>query len=126
MKMKAFKLGDLLEVILDRIAPRLDISKEDIKVNVTGLVLGEKLHEDLINKTESNRIYELDDMYIILRNNEDVLKYQNIKKIDLTEYNTSKDVELISKDEIEEIVMSYLKNYPSKGCFDNGEVNDMQ
>jgi len=116
LKMKAFKLGDLLDVILDRIAPRLDISKEDIKVNVTGLVLGEKLHEDLINKTESNRIYELDDMYIILRNNEDVLKYQNIKKVDLTEY-TSKDVELISKDEIEEIVMSYLKNYPSRGCF---------
>jgi len=114
--MKAFKLGDLLDVILDRIAPRLDILKEDIKVNVTGLVLGEKLHEDLINKTEFNRIYELDDMYIILRNNEDVLKYQNIKKIDLTEY-TSKDVELISKDEIEEIVMSYLKNYPSRGCF---------
>jgi len=50
LKMKAFKLGDLLDVILDRIAPRLDISKEDIKVNVTGLVLGEKLHEDLINK----------------------------------------------------------------------------
>ena len=60
LKMKAFKLGDLLDVILDRIAPRLDISKEDIKVNVTGLVLGEKLHEDLINKTEFNRIYELD------------------------------------------------------------------
>jgi len=110
LKMKAFKLGDLLDVILDRIAPRLDISKEDIKVNITGLVFGEKLHEDLINNTESNRIYELDDMYVILKNNENISKYQKIKKIDLYEY-TSKDVELISKDEIEKIAMKYLRNH---------------
>jgi FlaA1/EpsC-like NDP-sugar epimerase len=114
LKMNAFRLGDLLDVILDRIAPRLGISKEDIEVNVTGLVHGEKLHEDLINNTESNRIYELDDMYVILRNNENISKYQNIKKIDLHGY-TSKDVESISKEEIEEIVMKYLKKYLARG-----------
>ena len=119
LKMKAFKLGDLLDVILDRIAPRLGISKESIKVNVTGLIPGEKLHEDLINNTESNRVYELDDMYVILRNNEDISKYQDFKKTNLHEY-TSKDVELISKEEIEEIVMKYLKKYLSRGGFNNG------
>ena len=119
LKMKAFRLGDLLDIILDRIAPRLGISKEDIEVNVAGLISGEKLHEDLINDTESNRVYELDDMYVILRNNEDVSKYQDFKKIDLHEY-TSKDVELISKDEIEEIIMKYLKKYLSRGGFNNG------
>ena len=108
LKMKAFRLGDLLDVILDRIALRLGISKKEIEVNVTGLISGEKLHEDLINSTESNRVYELDDMYVILKNDEDVSKYQNIKKIDLHEY-TSNDVELISKDEIEKIVMQYLE-----------------
>ena len=107
LKMKAFRLGDLLDVILDRIAPRLGISKEGIEVNVTSLEQGEKLHEDLINNTESNRIYEIDDMYVILNNNEDASKYQNIKKTDLHEY-TSKDVELISKDGIEKIVMNNL------------------
>ena len=119
LKMKAFQLGDLLDVILDRIAPRLGISKEDIEVNITGLLQGEKLHEDLINNTESNRVYELDDMYVILRDDENVSKYQNIKKINLHEY-TSKDVKLISKDEMEEIVMEYLKKYLSKGGFNNG------
>ena len=119
LKMKAFRLGDLLDVILDRIAPRLGISKEDIEVNVTGLEQGEKLHEDLINNTESNRVYELDDLYIILRNNEDISKYQDFKKTNLHEY-TSKDVELISKEEIEEIVMKYLKKYLSRGGFNNG------
>ena len=119
LKMKAFKLGDLLDVMLDRIAPRL--GKEDIEVNVAGLISGEKLHEDLINNTESNRVYELDDMYVILRNNENVSKYQNTKKINLHEY-TSKDVKLISKDEMEEIVMKYLKKYLSMGGFNNGII----
>lgn len=108
LKMKAFRLGDLLDVILDRIAPRLCISKEYVKVNVTGLVLGEKLHEDLTNSTESNRVYELDDMYVVLTNNEDVFKYQNIKKANLYGY-TSENVKLISKEEIEGIVMEYTK-----------------
>ena len=121
LKMKAFRLGDLLDVILDRIAPRLGTSKEDIEVNVVGLISGEKLHEDLINNTESNRVYELDDMYVILRNNEDVSKYQNLKKTDLHEY-TSKDVELISKDDLEGIVMKYFKKYLSRGGFNNGIV----
>ena len=127
LKMKAFRLGDLLDVILDRIAPRLGISKEDIKVNITGLVSGEKLHEDLINTTESNRVCELDDMYMILRNlNEDVSKYQNIKKIDLHEY-TSKDVELIAKEEIEEIVIKYLNKISGqmRGGFNNGGLKNV-
>ena len=124
LKMKAFRLRDLLDVILDRIAPRLGMSKEDIKVDITGLISGEKVHEDLINSTEYNRIYELDDLYVILRNDEDASKYQNIKKADLYEY-TSKDVELITKDELEEIVMKYLKII-WRGGFNNGRLNDIQ
>lgn len=108
LKMKAFRLGELLDVILDRIAPRLGVSEDEIKVNRNGLISGEKLHEDLINNTETNRIYELDNMYVVLRNDEDASKYQDIKKTDLHEY-TSKDVERISKDEIEEIIMKYLE-----------------
>ena len=121
LKMKAFRLGDLLDVILDRIGPRLGVSKDEIKVNMMGLIPGEKLHEDLMNNTESTRVYELDDMYVILRDDEDVSKYQSIKKIDLHEY-TSKDVELISKDEIERIAMEYLRNYLTRGGFNNGIV----
>jgi len=110
LKMKAFRLGDLLDVILDRIAPKLDIPKEDIKVNVTGLVSGEKLHEDLINYTEFDRIYELDDMYVILRNNKDIPEYKNIRKINLRQC-SSNSVEIISREELEEIVMEYLKKH---------------
>ena len=54
LKMKAFKLGDLLDVILHKIAPRLNIPEEDIKVNMIGLVNGEKLHEGWLTVQNQN------------------------------------------------------------------------
>lgn len=108
LKMKAFKLGDLVEVVLDRIAPRLKIPREDIRVNVTGLMTGEKLREDLINDTDSSRIYELDDMYVVLPDDESSARYPSIGKASLSRY-TSNDVEFISKGEIEMTVLKYLE-----------------
>ena len=115
LKMKAFKLGDLVDVILTRIAPRLNIPKEDIEFNVTGLVQGEKLHEDLINQAECSRIYTLDDMYVLLPDNESRAKYPAISTVTLSTY-SSNSVELISQEDIERIVLKYLESYgPHKG-----------
>jgi UDP-N-acetylglucosamine 4,6-dehydratase len=108
LKMKAFKLGDLVDVILETIAPRLNIPRRDIELNISGLVTGEKLHEDLINDTESPRLYELNDMYIVLPNSEARVRYPTLKESRLSRY-TSSDVPLLSKHEIEEIVMEYLQ-----------------
>lgn len=109
LKMRSFKLEDLIDVILERILPKLNLSKTDVELNVSGLVPGERLHEELINNTEYSRVYELNDMYLILKNNGASQKYQNVKKMNLLEY-SSKDVEFISKDEIEKLVMNYLNN----------------
>lgn len=108
LKMKAFKLGDLVDVIRNSISPRLGISENDVKINIINLTSGEKLHEDLINSTESNRLYEIDDMYIVLKNKEDVSNYQIIKKTYLYNY-ASDSAEMISKSEIEKIVIQYLE-----------------
>ncbi len=108
LEMKAFKLGDLVDVIINRIAPMLNISKDGIKVDVIGQVSGEKLHEDLINDTESSRLYELEDMYVILPNNESSGKYPTISKVSLPSY-TSNGVELISREEIEQTAVKYLE-----------------
>jgi UDP-N-acetylglucosamine 4,6-dehydratase/5-epimerase len=113
LKMKAFKLGDLADVMVDIIAPKLQISKKNIKLNITGLAKGEKLHEDLINELEASRLYEVDDMYIILPTDEVSTRNIAINKVYLHGY-TSKDAELISKKQIEEIVMEYLENNLSK------------
>lgn len=109
LRMKAFKLGDLVDVILNGIARRLNIVKEKIEVNVTGLVPGEKLHEDLINDAESTRLYALDDMYVVLPDDQSYAQYSAVSKVSLSRY-ASSDVELISREEIEAIVVKYLKN----------------
>jgi FlaA1/EpsC-like NDP-sugar epimerase len=107
--MKAFRLGDLLEVFLDKIAPQLGLTKQEIQINTTGLVVGEKLHEDLISNSEYTRLYETEHMYIILPYNEPVNKYSGIRKVNLLRYN-SNDVALLSKAEIEDIINEHLKN----------------
>lgn len=107
LKMNAFKLGDLLDVVTERIAPMLGV-KENVNINKLGLVHGEKLHEDLINSTEINRLYELDDMYVVLKDNENISKYENLKKSNL-QYYASNNVNLLSKDEIEDLACEYIE-----------------
>ena len=111
LKMKALKLGDLVDVMIDRIAPRLNVSENDVRVNISGLVAGEKLHEDLINDTESSRLYELEDMYVLLPDNEATNKYPSIRKASLSRY-ASSDVDLITREEIERLVSRYLEGLP--------------
>ena len=108
LKMKAFRLGDLLDVILERVVPKLGMSKKDIKVNMTGLIKAEKRHETLINDTELGQLYEMDGIYVILNGSKETLKYRNIEKSNLLNY-SSHNAELISCDEIEEIVNAYLE-----------------
>lgn len=107
LKMRAFRLGDLLDVILERIVPKLDTS-EDIKINVVGALLGEKEHEDLINSTESGRIFDLQDMYLVLRDPTNAGRYPNVVKTSLERY-SSDDVEMLSKEELEGVVDSHIK-----------------
>ncbi|MFH1640324.1 MAG: SDR family NAD(P)-dependent oxidoreductase [Chloroflexota bacterium] len=110
LKMKAFRLGDLMEVMLDRIVPRLGIARQNIKVRVIGLVKGEKLHENLINNVESRHVYQLNDMYVIPENESALSLYPGIKKVELKEY-SSRSVPLITRDEIEGLIVEYLQSY---------------
>lgn len=112
LKMKAFKLGDLVEVMVDAIAPRLNIPGENVQVNIIGLTRGEKLHEDLLNELEASRIYELDDMYVIPSDIKACAGDSSRDKVDLLGY-TSEKAELISKQQIEELVMEYLEKRAS-------------
>ncbi|OGO21391.1 MAG: hypothetical protein A2144_00275 [Chloroflexi bacterium RBG_16_50_9] len=109
LKMKALRLGDLVDVMLNGIAPRLNITKEDIKVSITGLVPGEKLHEEMINDWEYSQIYELDGMYVVLTNNGHHELCPAMSKVGQCKYN-SKSVELICLEEIEGIVVKYLRS----------------
>jgi FlaA1/EpsC-like NDP-sugar epimerase len=107
LKMKAFKLGDLIDVLVQDIVPLLKISKNDVKIINTGLTIGEKNHEDLINPTEINRVFEIDNMYVVLSEKTNFSKYNGIKTTNLQKY-SSNDSESIPREEIKKIVSEYL------------------
>lgn len=105
LKMRAFLLRDLLEVMTQKIAPALKIPPSEVDVRVSGLVPGEKLHEDLLDASESERTYEIDNMYVVLppgRGGE------GMEKAALCQY-TSRDVDLMSQGELETLVREYLQ-----------------
>jgi UDP-N-acetylglucosamine 4,6-dehydratase len=108
LKMDAFKLSDLFDVMINRIAPMLHMNPSEIDVETVGLVEGEKMHEDLVNNMEKNRLFELDDMYVILDPARMHL-YSNMKAANSVNY-TSDSVRLITKEQIESIIVDYLKN----------------
>jgi len=109
LKMKAFKLGDLVDVIINRIAPRMNIPENKVIKQVIGLIPGEKLHEDLLNDNESLRLYEFQDLYLILPDNASHLKYKGLSKTSFERYR-SDEVDLISQGEIEDLIVRYLIN----------------
>lgn len=119
-KMKAFKLGDLVEVVIERVAKRIGIQREKIKIKKIGLVTGEKLFEELVNSTELRRLYELDDMYVVIYKTEKISQYSKIRKIDIQRY-SSKDAELISKNELEKIVLEHLHERLANERFDHSK-----
>ena len=108
LKMKAFRLGDLLDVILDACRER-GIIRGRVDIKQTGLIAGEKLHEDLISPTEAGALYDLGDKYVILRSDDRCSMYPGVARADLSRY-TSADVSLISTSDLKEMVMRYINN----------------
>ena len=101
LKMKAFRLGDLVEVMINRIAPKLGI-KEKIETISIGLAPSEKLHEELTNEVETKNLYEIDDLYVVRPENKKLGK--EYIPVTLVNY-TSDDVEMLNATELEKIVL---------------------
>jgi FlaA1/EpsC-like NDP-sugar epimerase len=106
LKMRAFKLSDLVDVLINYVAPKVGIRSEEIKVSVVGLVQGEKLHEDLVSELEIPYLYDLGDFYVI----KPKASATTLKKGHLTL--SSDNAGFVSKDELTEIVNEYLNNLP--------------
>ncbi|MFZ7131987.1 MAG: SDR family NAD(P)-dependent oxidoreductase [Eubacteriales bacterium] len=107
LKMKAFKLGDLVDVIVRRIAGKLNIPSSDVRLNITGLFPGEKLHEDLLSEAEVLHTGELEDMFVVLPDGSDMTDHLSLKRANSLKYN-SENAEIINKEELENMVLKYL------------------
>ena len=104
LKMKAFRLGDLVEVMINKIAPKLGI-KEEIDTISIGLAPSEKLNEELTNEVESKNLYEIEDLYAVLPENK--LAYKGCLLVTLVNY-TSDEVDMLNADELEKIVLELI------------------
>jgi FlaA1/EpsC-like NDP-sugar epimerase len=98
LKMNAFRLSDLVES-MKTVATKIGI---DLEVNETGLVRGEKMHEDLVNNLETANLYEMDGMYVIGPHPE------NAKRADIINY-SSRDAKKLGRAELEAIIMEYIE-----------------
>lgn len=65
LKMKAMKIIDLAEVLVEELAPRYGKDPRKIKYQVIGRRPGEKEHEPLLTKEESVYLSEQEGMYVI-------------------------------------------------------------
>lgn len=105
LKMPVVKLKDLADVIIEQYSD----SDKKIKKQYIGMRPGEKMHEELMTKTEEDMGFETEDMYIIPPQvqleeiSHKISDYKNIKISKIKNY-SSKKVTPISKEEIKKIL----------------------
>ncbi len=99
-KLKAYRLGDLKDVIIN-------LAKKDIQSEIMPVRPGEKYHESLISSDEIRNTFEDNDDYIILQDNSQkrIEKIQNLRETELKEQYSSDKVELLSIEEIKQILL---------------------
>jgi FlaA1/EpsC-like NDP-sugar epimerase len=110
-KMKAFRLGDLLDVLTEIAPAKLGIETSRIKTKIIGLSQGEKMHEELISTEELGSLYELNSFYIVAPGIGDQLsrltyplplkKPENVPR-------TSADARLLTRDELRRLIADSL------------------
>ena len=109
-KMPALKIGDLAKVMVEEFASKSGFKPKNIEIKKIGLRQGEKFHEELMTEEEARWAYETPEMFIIydqveipnLKRSEHV--NINAKKVSKTTKYSSDSGELLSNEEIREIL----------------------
>ena len=105
-KMKALKITDLAEVMINELAPNCGYPPSEIKIEIIGIKPGEKLYEELMTEDEAKRALENKDMFIVLPEMEELslkISYPSVSEATVRAY-TSKDEKHLSKTEIRGIL----------------------
>ncbi len=113
LKMDTIRIIDLLEVLIKHFASKYEKVEEQIQIEEIGMLVGEKLYEELFSIEESERTYEIDNMFIIFPQltevsmEIDMNTYKNIRKFDDSNSYNSKEGPFISKEKINEFLIKY-------------------
>lgn len=110
LKMPVVKLGDLADVVIKEYAEKYKCKSSDIKKEVIGPRLGEKIFEELMTELEAEKAFETKDMLIIPPQSEFGINiktsdFKNARKSKLKRY-ASRDVKPLSKEETKKLLFS--------------------
>lgn len=108
-KMKALKITDLAEVMIEELAQNCGYPPNEIKLKLIGTKPGEKLYEELMTEDEARRALESEDMFILFPEMKelshiDKSSYPSVSEIAEVKAYTSKDVKHLTREEIKEIL----------------------
>ena len=107
LKMPVMRLVDLVEVMIEELAPKYGYKPEEIEVKVIGRKPGEKMYEELMTEDESTRALETETLFIILPQIQESQQidysYQGAKQICASSY-TSHNVEPLSKTQLKDML----------------------
>lgn len=101
LKMPTIRIKDLIEVIVENYAPKLNKNPNQIKIKLIGPRPGEKLDEDLISPIEYDDCRELADMYVITNSKNSNIGNKISQEHLKMGYISTKFTEPLSKSEIE-------------------------
>lgn len=110
-KMETVKITDLIQVLIEFFAEKYNKVANKVDIEEVGIFVGEKLYEELFSIEESERTYELDNMYVIIpqlspvHTKIDLKKYSNINKYDVNKPFNSKNGKFLSHREIKEFLL---------------------
>lgn len=96
LKMPAVNIVDLAEVMVEDLAPKNGFKPEDIKIEIIGKRIGEKMYEELMTEDEALCAVDMGKLFIL---NSKI----NMDSCETIEYN-SDTVEKLSKDEIRLVI----------------------
>ena len=100
LKMPSVRIKDLIEVVIEELAPKYGYDPKDVNIKIIGKRPGEKLYEELIIKEEIYNLEELEDLYV-------VHPYENVdfkKNKDTDVKYDSENCKFLNKGEIKEIL----------------------
>lgn len=110
-KMPVIRISDLAEVMIQELAPEYGYSPSDIEMQIVGVKPGEKMYEELMNKEETRRTWELKKYFSVFPAFSSMYKnieydYPDIVSKTVTNEYCSSSEKTLSKDELR----SFLKS----------------
>ena len=106
-KMRAIRIFDLAQVMIEKFAEGFGHRREGIEVKMIGKKPGEKLYEELMTESEAERALETDEMFIVLPEMRELLsarfEYPGARKAESKSYRSC-DCELLSRSQIERML----------------------